>query len=123
MPTTAMVDMEAMAAGAMAKGLLMLSLLLLLRLNPRLMLTMAGEATEDLATDTASAPLMPMPGTAMAAMEAMAATDTASAPLMPMLTMAGEDMAAATTESALLMPMPGTATEATEDTAATDMAS
>merc|ERR1711936_37051 len=48
-----------------------------------------GEAMVD--TDTARGPLMPMPTTAMAAMEvmeAMADTDTARGPLMPMPTTA-----------------------------------
>merc|ERR1719317_1045911 len=70
------------------------------------------------ATDTASALLMPRLTTDSAtAMEAMAATDTASALLMLRLTMAATAMAVTDTASALLMLRLTTALEAMAATA------
>merc|ERR1719394_1737358 len=92
MPTTAMavmVDMAAMVATDMARGLLM----------PRLTMVVDSSVRPvhmvDLPTLLASAPLMLMPTTAMVDMEAMAAmvdTATERGQLMLMPTTATEDM-------------------------------
>merc|ERR1712029_634053 len=80
-------------------------------------------------TDTARGPLMPMPTTAMGAMEvmeAMAATDTARGPLMPMPTtvMAAMEVMEAMADTARgpLMPMLTTAMATMEVMEATDTA-
>merc|ERR1719461_689620 len=92
-----------MAAGAMARGLLMLRLPLAMAAMDMasallmLMPTTAGEAM--VATDMARGPLLLMPTTEAGAMEA---TDTESALLTPLPTTAGEAMAATATESRFL---------------------
>merc|ERR1719454_1967453 len=119
MPTTAMavmVDMAAMVATDMARGLLM----------PRLTMVVDSSVRPvhmvDLPTLLASAPLMLMPTMAMVDMAAMAATATERGQLMPMPTTATEDMEAmadmvvTVTERGPPMPMP---TMAMEDMAAT----
>merc|ERR550534_2405896 len=112
MPTTAtavMVDMAAMVATDMARGLLM----------PRLTMVVDSSVRPvhmvDLPTLLASAPLMLMPTMAMVDMEAMEATAAERGQLMPMPTTATEDMEAmadmvvTVTERGLPMLMPTTA--------------
>merc|ERR1719370_2121601 len=77
------------------------------------------------ATDTARGPLMPMPTTAMAvmeAMEAMAATDTERGPLTPMPTTAMAVMEAMATDTARGLLMPTTAMAVMEAMAMADTA-
>merc|ERR1719295_841383 len=100
MLTTAM---AAMAHTAMARGLLMLSPLPLLRLSLRLMPTTAGVDTALAMVVTATARGLLMLTTAMAA---MAHTAMARGPLMPRLTTA---MAHTAMARGPLMPMPTTA--------------
>merc|ERR550534_493593 len=103
MPTTAtavMVDMAAMVATDMARGLLM----------PRLTMVVDSSVRPvhmvDLPTLLASAPLMLMPTMAMVDMEAMedmVVTVTERGPPMPMPTTAMEDMAATAAMAATAM--------------------
>merc|ERR1719443_652427 len=107
--------MPTMAATDMARGLLMLRLTMVVDSSVR------PAHMVDLPTLLASAPLMPMPTTAMVDMEAMAAmvaTVTERGQLMPMPTTATEDMEAMAAmvvtvmERGPLMPMPTMAMEA-----------
>merc|ERR1719348_2722398 len=119
MPTTAM---AATAHTAMARGLLMLSLLPLLRPSLRLMPTTAMVDTALAMVVTATARGLLRLTTAMAAMAptamaAMAHTAMARGPLMPMLTMAMAAMAHTAMARGPLMPTPTTAMAVTAHTA------
>merc|ERR1719348_869792 len=111
MPTTAM---AATAHTAMARGLLMLSLLPLLRPSLRLMPTTAMVDTALAMVVTATARGLLRLTTAMAA---MAHTAMARGPLMPTPTTAMAVTAHTAMARGLLMPMPTTAMAATAHTA------